>query len=330
MFYPYSLYLKHKYGKPAYRVAVDGGFSCPHRNEDGSGGCTYCDELGATAVYHRSRESGLVHSGVSEEILPLPENRKNSLSQRKERIREQVESGLAFLRRRYNAEYFLLYFQAFTGTFAPVPELEELYSFALSLAPFSELIVSTRPDCITPGVVELLKSYQGRGFDVWVELGLQTMHDDTLNRINRGHSRDQFEKAFSLLKEAGIKVTVHLIFGLPGEGRREIMETIDYMGRIMPEGIKIHNLHIPLRTALYDEYSMGELSVPSGWRHLYYTMEALERLPRGIIINRMTCDTPDHRLGAPRTFFKKGAFLNILKKMMEKEGRYQGRCSPLM
>lgn len=328
MFYSYKKYLKEKYGKAVYRVSVDGGFSCPNRNRDGSGGCTYCDELGAVAVYQRTMEADLAHNGEPfgwKEFMLPGKTSAFAIEQRKARIKEQVDEGLRFLKRRYNAEYFILYFQAFTGTFAPVSILKELYDYGLSLAAFRELVVSTRPDCVSPAVADLLVSYKEDDLDVWVELGLQSAHDSTLQRVNRGHTKKDFEKAFTLLRERGIKITVHLIFGLPGENRREIMETIDYLARLKPEGIKIHNLHIPVRTALFEEYMYGELTVPSGMRHLSYTTEALERLPETVIIHRLTCDTPDHRLGAPRTFFKKGSFLTILRNQMKVQGSFQGK-----
>ncbi len=328
MFLSYSTYLKNKYGKAAYRVSIDGGFSCPHRNSDGSGGCSYCDELGAVAVYQRSHEASMAHPPHAGNISSLSSSRLFErglpVEQRKKWIIRQIDDGMTFLKRRYGASLFLLYFQAFTGTYAPVAQLKELYDFALSRASFKELIVSTRPDCVSRSVADLLASYRTPVFDVWVELGLQSSHDKTLSRINRGHDRAAFEKAFSRLRDRGLKITVHLIFGLPGEGRKEIMETIDYIVSLKPEGIKIHNLHIPVGTALFTEYLMGELTVPSGYRHLAYVLEALERLPPEIIIHRLTCDTPPHRLGAPRTFFKKGSFLNMVKKEMKTGGLSQG------
>ncbi len=330
-FYSYSRYLKEKYGTSAYRVAVDAGFSCPNRNSDRTGGCTYCDELGSMAVYHRGQEADLAHDGnppltgqtgalelYSPYISPDMEGRKK-------RIKDQVQNSIKFIERRYGSEYLLLYFQAFTNTFAPVHELREIYDYSLSLAPFKELIVSTRPDCISRANIKLLSSYRQRGLDVWVELGLQSSNNNTLNRINRGHSRDDFVKAYNRLKESGIKTTVHLIFGLPGEGYDEIMDSVVFTAKMKPEGIKIHNLHIPIGTELFSEYMMGEITVPSGMRHLEYTIEAIERMPRSTVIHRLTCDTPSHRLGAPRTFFRKGSFYSLLTKEMELRGSRQGR-----
>ncbi|MCK5154744.1 MAG: TIGR01212 family radical SAM protein, partial [Spirochaetales bacterium] len=322
LFYSYSSYLKEKYGTSAYRVAVDAGFSCPNRNSDKTGGCTYCDELGAMAVYQRGQEADLAHSGNSpsiDEIENLPLKSlypAPDIESRKNRIKEQVENSIKFLKRRYNPEYLLLYFQAFSNTFAPVSELKEIYDYSLSLANFKELIVSTRPDCLSKANISLLSSYEQKGVDVWVELGLQSSNNISLNRINRGHSRDDFLRAYKLLKENGIKTTVHLIFGLPGEGHSEIMSSISFLAKLKPEGVKIHNLHIPIGTEMFSEYLMGELTVPSGLRHLEYTIEAIERMPRSTVIHRLTCDTPSHRLGAPRTFFRKGSFYSLLTREM--------------
>ncbi len=335
LFYSYSSYLKEKYGTSAYRVAVDAGFSCPNRNADKTGGCTYCDELGSMAVYQRGQEADLAHNGNSpliDQVDTLPLSSQYlfaDLESRKKRIKAQIENSINFLKRRYNPEYLLLYFQAFSNTYAPVSELKEIYDYSLSQANFKELIVSTRPDCISKANIKLLSSYQKKGIDVWVELGLQTSNNRSLNRINRGHSSADFIRAYNLLKNNGIKTTVHLIFGLPGENYDEIMESIRYLALLKPEGVKIHNLHIPIGTEMFSEYLMGELTVPSGLRHLEYAIEAIERLPPNTIIHRLTCDTPSHRLGAPRTFFKKGSFYNLLTKEMELRGAYQGRLFAL-
>lgn len=331
LFYSYSSYLKNKYGTSAYRVAVDAGFSCPNRNKDKTGGCTYCDELGAMAVYQRGQEADLAHNGSSPVIDGIdnfslhPQYYNKDIEGRKIRIKEQIENSIKFLKRRYNPEYLLLYFQAFSNTFAPVSELREIYDYSLSLAKFKELIVSTRPDCISRANIELLSSYKNKGIDVWVELGLQTSNNNSLNRINRGHSSTDFISAFKLLKDNDIKTTVHLIFGLPGEGHDEIMESVDFLVKLKPEGVKIHNLHVPIGTEMFYEYLMGELAVPSGLRHLDYTIEAIEKFPADTIIHRLTCDTPSHRLGAPRTFFKKGSFYSLLTQEMELRGSRQGR-----
>ncbi|MGC9311461.1 MAG: TIGR01212 family radical SAM protein [Sediminispirochaetaceae bacterium] len=314
-FYRYSRYLKEKYGRPVYRISVDAGFTCPHRHPDGSGGCSFCDELGSRAAYQEEIVDGsriVVRRGqpVDDERLEL--------------IRLQIERGRGFLTRRYGAADFILYFQAFTNTFAPVEELKKIYDFALQQAPFRELIVSTRPDCVDGGVAALLSSYQGPGFDVWTELGLQSAHDVTLRRVRRGHTVRQFEQAFQLLRDAGLKITVHLIFGLPGESRGEIMETVDFTAALRPDAVKIHNINVAAGTLLEQEYLAGEYTVPSDVRHLEYVVEALRRLPPSTVIQRVTCDTDESRRSAPLSFMPKSRFYQELDSRMRGLGVRQG------
>ena len=294
----YSNYLIKKYGKKAFRVSVDIGLSCPNRGEDRSRpGCTYCDGNGARATY--------LDKSVE--------------------IREQVERGVRFLKKRYNAEIFLLYIQAFSGTYGETDELKEIYDYCLSLGDFREIIVSTRPDCIDEEKAALLASYREKGLEVWVELGLQSSHDRTLVRINRGHTVADFEKAFHMLRERGIKLITHLIFGLPDESFDDMMMSVKYLASLKPEGIKLHNLHVPLSTPLFDEYLKGELSVPCGMRHITYLVKAIELLPEDMVIMRVTCDTPDKRRAAPRRDLRKGEIYTILAKEMIRQGARQGR-----
>ncbi len=310
-FYNYSSYLKKKYNCAAYRVSVDAGFSCPNRGQDRRDpGCTYCDGYGSKAVYLRNK-NGQAYLETPPKTLA--------------KLEEQIKMSVAFLQKRYKAQAFLLYFQAFSNTFGPVKNLKKIYDYCLCAAPFKELIVSTRPDCISPDNAELLSSYKKHDFDVWVELGLQSASDKTLERIKRGHTLAHFNKAYTLLKTLGIKVAVHLIFGLPGEGMEDILKTIDYIAGLAPDGVKIHNLHIPDGTEMYNEYLCGELSVPASLRHREYTIKALERLPSETIIMRLTCDTPENHLAAPRNFMPKGTFYNSIREEMIKRETYQSK-----
>lgn len=304
----YSTYLKQRHGAPVYRVAVDAGFSCPNRGpRREEGGCTYCDSRGSRAVYQ-------------EQCYRSPSDTSGL-----EYVRQQVVGGIRFLQKRYHVDHFSLYFQAFSGTYAPIDVLSRLYDFCLSLAPFKELIVSTRPDCLSAEVIELLTTYKKRGLDVWVELGLQSSHDRTLERINRGHTVEDFFCAFSELRRAGVLIAPHVIFGLPGEGEREILETITYLARLQPDGIKIHNLHIPLDTPLYKEYLLGEISIPCAERHLEYSVKALERLPPTTVIMRFLCDTPTEFLAAPKRFWSKSYFYKKISEQMVGQNTWQGR-----
>lgn len=294
----YARYLKEKYGGKTYRIGVDAGFSCPNRGPDRSqSGCTFCDVEGSRSPY----------------LGTLTE------------IDEQIRKGLAFLRSRYGANRFILYFQAYTNTYANPDKLRTLYSHGLSLGDFKELIVSTRPDCIDPEIVEVLASFRSKVEDVWVELGLQSAKEETLRRIRRGHGREVFERAFSLLRAHQIKVAVHLIFGLPGEGWEEILQTVRYVASLRPDGIKIHNLHIPYKAPLFREFLQGELSLPCAERHLEYVIRALELLPPETLIMRLTCDTPKDRLAFPRSFPDKATFLSRLAKKLEEQDTWQGK-----
>ena len=294
----YSRYLRERHGRTVYRVAVDAGFSCPNREGGRSSrGCTYCAEDGGRAPYLGSRES----------------------------LKNQVEGAVSFLRARYGAEAFILFFQAFSNTNADVGMLRQIYDSGLELASFCGLNVATRPDCVDEDKAALLASYRERGLEVWVELGLQSACESTLRRIERGHSRDDFMRAYGLLKAKGLKVAVHLIFGLPGEGLESIMDTIGIVARLDPDGVKIHNLHVPVGTVLAAELAKGELTVPSPRQHLEYVIAALERLPARTVIMRLTCDTPPQKLAAPRDFWPKGKFTARVAAEMKARGARQGR-----
>jgi hypothetical protein len=232
---------------------------------------------------------------------------------------------MSFLRGRYDAAAFILYFQAFSNTNAEVGALRRIYDSGLEMAPFRGLNVATRPDCVDDEKAALLASYKERGLEVWVELGLQSACEATLRRIERGHSQEDFLRAYRLLKERGLKVAVHLIFGLPGEGFDLIMKTIDTVARLDPDGVKIHNLHIPAGTILATELAKGELTAPSPQRHLEYVIAAIERLPAHTVIMRLTCDTPPEKLLAPRDFWPKGTFTARVAAEMRARGARQGR-----
>lgn len=299
-FNAYSRYLVEKYGEKTYRIGVDGGFSCPNRGNDRrTGGCTFCDESGARSAYL----GGL-------EAVDLA---------------GQIERSRAFMERRYGARRYILYFQAFSGTYAPVEQLRQVYDTGLSQGAFEELVVSTRPDCVDEEVASLLGTYRDRLNDVWVELGLQTAHDATLRRIRRGHNVAAFDEALEILRARGVRVAAHVIFGLPGEGWEEIEQTVRFLAERGIEGIKIHNLHVTEGTALHREYQAGGFEVPTAQEHLRYVAAALELLPRETVVMRLTCDTPDEQLVAPRAFWNKQEFRRKLVQYMSDHGMYQGR-----
>ena len=296
--YSYSQYLQDKYGKKVYRIAVDGGFSCPNRGADrNKPGCIYCNQQGSRASYLDKSKA----------------------------IEDQIERGIAFTKRRYKAELFLLYFQAYSNTFDTPENLKRTYDFALSCHPFRELIVATRPDCIDEDKANLLASYMNDDFDVWVELGLQSAHDATLKRINRGHTAAQYKEAFDILHFRGIKVASHLILGLPGESFDDMLASVDFINQLHPEAVKLHDLNITYNTELYNEYLKGEVTAPSRELYMEYLISVIEHLRSDIILMRLTCDTYAADRAAPRKYMAKGNIYAQLQKELVSRGTWQGR-----
>lgn len=353
-YYTYKTYLNKRYGHPVYKVGVDAGFSCPNRDAERRGGCDYCDLLGSRAAYQRPKEALAARTGppsegfsscecaggysskVSEDapsgfLKPAAEASKREKTwsineaERFASIRGQIERGTAFVKKRYGVSRFSLYFQAFSNTFAPTAELKRIYDFALGQEDFTEMIISTRPDCITRKNRDLIAAYKGQLKDVWVELGLQSANDRTLRAIHRGHTADHLRTAFSLLHEAGIKTAFHVILGLPGEGTEEMDQTAEFIRDLHPEAVKIHNLHIPEGTRMYRAYRAGAITVPSTGRHLYQAARFISRIPGDIVVQRLVCDTPSHRLFAPKHFAKKGTFISLFDRYLEQTDVWQGK-----
>ncbi|MFP4373831.1 MAG: TIGR01212 family radical SAM protein [Spirochaetaceae bacterium] len=298
-FHAYSTYLRDAYGERTYRIGVDAGFSCPNRGRDRrNGGCSFCDESGSRAAYIADFEAA--------------------------DLTGQIERSREALVRRYGASQFILYFQAFSSTYAPPRKLREIYDAGLAVMPFRELIVSTRPDCVDAEVAALLGSYRERLSDVWVELGLQSAHDETLRRIGRGHDVAAFDAALSHARAAGVKVAAHVIFGLPGEGPEDMQETVRFLAERRIDGIKIHNMHVVEGTPLAEEYRRGELEVPGPEAHLRSVAAAIELLPPETVVMRVTSDTARERLLAPREFWGKQEFRRRLVKHMQEHDMYQG------
>ena len=314
----YREYLLNKYGTSLYRVGVDGGFSCPNRTKERQGGCTFCDGTGSIAVYQRTSESAFRHDssfdeGVSEEVLL-----------RFQSIENQIKKGLEFIHRRYKAKLAALYFQSWTNTYDTADNLKHIYDMALSCGDFSEFIVSTRPDCVEDDVADLLAEYITKDREVWVELGLQSASDETLRRINRGHTLSDYIKCMERLHKRGIKVCTHVILGLPGEEREDFIETAKVLNEVGSEGVKIHNLHIPGGTKMAEEYLEGEITSWSTERYMNEVEYFLRLLNPNMIIERLVCETPSHRLMAPRHFMDKSLFLRTLNDKMEKDNTRQG------
>ena len=225
-YYDLKSYYRNHLGERVYKVQIDAGFTCPNRDGSrGVGGCSYCDGRGS-----QLRQKG-----------PLPS------------VREQLEEGKRLYKRLRQATRFVAYFQTCTNTYGELPKLRQLYEEALSVDEVVGLSVGTRPDAITGEVVEMLAGFCS-DYDVWIEYGLQSMHSESLERINRGHSLEEFVGAVEMLSGSGIKLCVHAIIGLPWETREMVFQTADFVAHLPIDGVKIHSLLLLKGTPLYADF----------------------------------------------------------------------------
>ena len=286
-----SGYLKCKYGKKIGKICIDGGFCCPNRDgKCATGGCVFCGERGS-----------------GEHIDPR-------LS-----IRRQTEEGL--LRGRY--EGYVAYFQNFTNTYADPATLKARYDEALFDSRIVALAIGTRPDCIDEDKARLIASYKDR-VDVWVELGLQSASDKTAQIINRGYTTDVYIRAAEILQAYGIPYVVHMIIGLPNEGRDDVLNTVEVINSTHPFGVKIHSLYVMRGTKLADMYLQNLYTPPTLEEFVLLTADALERLSPDTVIHRLTGDCPSGMLLAPEWNKDKNAVLSAIRKELEKRGTRQG------
>ncbi len=312
----YSSYISEYYGKRLYRVGVDAGFSCPNRASDRSGGCTYCDGSGAVAVYQREEEKGWVL-------------RDDLFLSRLKGIDEQIERGLAFIKRRYRAEYAALYFQAWSNTFDTPERLKKIYDHALSLHDFRVLIVSTRPDLLSDEVCSLLSDYITPERDVWVEVGLQSANDTTLEKINRGHRASCWLETVKRARRHGLKVTAHLLLMPSYDTADDIMKGVRMVNESGAEAVKIHNIHITHSTALEKSYlENGCFATSSFRRHIALLSMIISHLRRDVIIERILTETPRARLVYPVSFPDKRDLIEALALYMNERGLFQGCMLP--
>ncbi|APG28553.1 TIGR01212 family radical SAM protein [Syntrophotalea acetylenivorans] len=296
---PYNLFsshLKQCFGGRVHKISVDAGFSCPNRGATrDQPGCLFCDPSGSGSA------------GIEPALS----------------VAEQIQAGKEVMVRKYKAEHFLAYFQPFSNTFAPVDRLRSLYDEALGVEGVVGLAVGTRPDCLPPEVLDLLAEYHRRSY-FWLELGLQSIHDQTLNRLRRGHDYDTFVKTYHQAKRRGLRVCVHLILGLPGENREQILASAEEMARLGVDGIKLHLLHVLEGTGLGDLYRQGEMEILSQEDYVSLVVDMVERLSPQTLIHRLTGDGPRDRLLAPLWSLNKWQVLNAIDAEFKHRGTKQG------
>lgn len=294
----FSSELRRIFGCRVQRVSLDVGFSCPNRDGTvGSGGCIYCGDHGAGAI----------------DII-----REASLA-------EQLQAGKEYIGKRYEASRFLAYFQAFSNTYAPALELKHLYEQVLSDPDVVGMIIGTRPDCLQPEVVSLLADCHRRTL-LWVELGLQSSHDRTLQLINRGHDLASFISGVSALKSYGIRVCAHVILGLPGESREDMLATADLLNRLAIDGVKVHHLYVLPGTQLAEMYQRNEIELLDRDSYIGLAADFLERLHPLAVIHRLVGDGGPAVI-APRWGIDKSHLLAAITTELARRGTRQGsRC----
>ena len=295
-YHTWNYYLRQKFGEKIFKVSLNAGFTCP--NVDGTlgyGGCIYC-----------SREGSGDFAG----------NPNDNLRKQFDEIKTMM------LKKWPNAKY-IGYFQAFTNTYAPLEVLKERYETVLGFEDVIGLSISTRPDCLPDDVVDYLAELNERT-NLWVELGLQTIHDETSEIINRGHSYQDFLDGFKKLKDRNIKTVVHIINGLPGEDKEMMMQTAKAVADMGADGIKIHLLHIIKDTPLRDFLNNGQIVPMEQEEYINLVCDQLEILPEEMVIHRLTGDGKRDELLAPLWSLKKWEVLNRIDDEMKKRGTFQG------
>ena len=298
-YYSFNTYLKEKFGERVQKITLDAGLTCPNRDgSKGIGGCIYCD----------CRGSG------------------NGAGKRFPDIRSQARAGMEFVSKRYKARKFIAYFQSFCNTYASLETLKSIYDEVAGLPGIVGLAVATRPDCLSPEKLELLAAYTER-LEVWLELGLQTIHEETLRRINRGHTYQEFLEGYRLSRNYPLLMCLHVIIGLPGENPQHVRETAQEVSRLKPDGIKIHSLYINKGTALEKLYHAGKYVPLRQPEFVSLACDFLERIPENTVIQRLTGDPPPEELVEPQWSLNKHETLFLIEQEMQQRGKGQGNKS---
>jgi hypothetical protein len=283
-YFDLNTFLRERFGCRVQKISLDAGLSCPNRDGTlSTGGCIYCNDRGSGTGAHRQ--------GLS--------------------ITDQLEKGKAFLARRYKAKKFLAYFQSYSNTYAPVDTLDRIYKEALNVPDVVGLSIGTRPDCIDDTRLSLLEQL-ARHHLIWVEYGLQSAHDETLARINRGHDFRCFEKAVTATRRRGIHICAHVILGLPGETRSQMIETADALADLKIDGVKLHLLYVVKGTPLEALYRDGSYRPLEQAEYVDLVCAFLDRLPPQTVIQRLTGDPHREELIAPLWSLDKRTTLKLI------------------
>jgi radical SAM protein (TIGR01212 family) len=312
--YTYGSYLKNKFGTKVYKVPISiSGFTCP--NLDGSvavGGCTFCENDSFSPSLDKVKP-------LKGSFLNLESKENPFLEKQREQLEIQFESMSARLRHDYGAKKFLVYFQSFTNTYAPLDTLEALYEKALSFDDVIGLSIGTRSDSITQETLEYLAQLNEKK-EIWIEFGIQSIYDETLKRINRGHDAANVKEWILKSKELGLNVCGHLIYGLPGENKEMMMHSTLTAYDWGIDSVKYHPLYVVKRTALANEFARGEFTPITQEDYIDVLVEAIKSKPDEISVQRMTAGISDDSLIAPLWCRDKNVQLRHINAKLKQEG----------
>jgi radical SAM protein (TIGR01212 family) len=291
-----NTHLRSRFGTRVQKISLDAGLSCPNRDgRVGVGGCLYCNTRGSG--------TGAAARGLS--------------------LSAQIQAGISRLQQRYRASRFIAYFQSFSNTYAPVAQLKRLYDEALAFPEVVGLSLGTRPDCLEDEVLELLAAY-ARERLLWLELGLQSAHDQTLKALNRGHDVACFTRAVARAASRGLEVVAHVILGLPGEGPNEMAATAAYLARLPLQGVKIHLLYVVKGSDLAGLFQEGAYTCLTEEQYVRLVVDFVELLPPKFVIHRLTGDPHRQELLAPGWCLDKGRVLGRIREEFARRGSRQG------
>ena len=288
--------MQERFGCKVYKLALDGGMTCPNRDGTvGNHGCIFCSDVGS-----------------GEFAAPACGSISDQIAQAKARVERKNKDGK-----------YIAYFQSFTNTYGPLPYLERIFREAIQPEEIVALSIATRPDCLGSEVMELLSELNTQK-TVWVELGLQTIHRSSARYIRRGYDLEVYDRAVRQLKDAGIEVITHVILGLPGETREQMLQTVRYVGQSGADGIKLQLLHVLEGTDLARDWRDGKVPVMELEEYILLLEECLAVLPPEMVIHRLTGDGHKRDLLAPLWTGDKKRVLNTMKTMFARDGVRQG------
>jgi uncharacterized protein len=303
-YHSYSQYLRQRFGHKVYKLTLDGGFTCPNRDgTKGSGGCTFCDETGSSSRAQDKKDS----------------------------ITNQLLGNLEKQRKRFGADKFIAYFQSYTNTYSPVARLKRLYDEAMAAHPdIIGLAISTRPDCVDEDKLALIASYQQPRRTISVEYGLQTIHNRTLDRLNRCETVEDFEHAYRLTQQFQLEHCIHVILDLPGESWSDQMATADALAAWRVEGVKIHLLVAMANTPIAQEFETGLWQPLDRQGYVSLVCDFIERLHPDTIIHRVAGNGHPQHVVAPLWMREKHDIIRELDAEFARRGTRQGsRCKAL-